>query len=113
MSDPRFVSFAARQRNFREVWDEVERQVAQKTNAEWLTLLTPEDIPFSVVNSLEDLVADPHLHAIGFWSVEEHPTEGLLRIPMNPLRLSASPSGTPPAARAGRTQRRDPARMRL
>jgi crotonobetainyl-CoA:carnitine CoA-transferase CaiB-like acyl-CoA transferase len=43
------------------------------------------------VNSLEDLVADPHLHAIGFWSIEEHPTEGLLRVPMNPLRLSASP----------------------
>lgn len=91
MADPRFATFAARQRHFREVWDEVEQQVARKTNAEWLQLLTPEDIPFSVVNSLEDLVADPHLHAIGFWSIEEHPTEGLLRVPMNPLRLSASP----------------------
>jgi len=91
MSDPRFSSFAARQRHFREVWDEVERQVALKTNSEWLALLASEDIPFSVVNSLEDLVADPHLHAIGFWSIEEHPTEGLLRVPMNPLRLSASP----------------------
>ena len=91
MQDGRFATFAARQKHFRAVWDEIERQVARKTNAEWLRLLTPEDIPFSPVNDMQDLPNDPHLKAVNFWSVAEHPTEGKLLIPANPLRMSASP----------------------
>lgn len=91
MEDPRFASFAARQEHFREVWDEIERQVARKTNAEWLALLSGDDIPFSVVNRLEDLPSDPHLQSVGFWSIVEHPTEGALRLPANPVKMSASP----------------------
>ena len=91
MDDPRFATFAARQKHFREVWDEIERQVARKTNAEWLRLLTPEDVPFSVVNALEDLTTDPHLESVDFWQFAEHPTEGTLRMARNPLRMSASP----------------------
>ena len=91
MADPRFATFAARQKHFREVWDEVERQAARKTNAEWLRLLSDDDIPFSVVNSLEDLVNDPHLNSVDFWELREHPTEGTLRFPMNPVRMSESP----------------------
>ena len=91
MQDPRFATFAARQKHFVAVWDEVERQVARKSNAEWIRLLTPEDIPFSQVNEMEDLPNDPHLKAVNFWSIAEHPTEGSLRIPANPLRMSASP----------------------
>ena len=91
MDDPRFSTFAARQQHFRAVWDEIERQVARKSNAEWLRLLTPEDVPFSVVNDIEDLPHDPHLEAVNFWHLMEHPTEGTLRIPRNPLQLSASP----------------------
>jgi len=91
MDDPRFTTFAARQKHFREVWDEIERQVARKTNAEWLALLSSEDVPFSVVNALEDLPNDPHLKSVDFWSIAQHPTEGALRLPANPVRMSASP----------------------
>ncbi|GAC1608211.1 MAG: CoA transferase [Ramlibacter sp.] len=91
MEDPRFATFAARQKHFREVWDEIERQVARKTNAEWLDLLAKDDVPFSVVNSLEDLPNDPHLNSVDFWTIAQHPTEGALRLPANPVRMSASP----------------------
>ncbi len=91
MQDERFSTFAARQKHFRDVWDEIERQVARKTNAEWLTLLTPQDIPFSVVNSLEELTTDPHLQSVNFWEMREHPTEGTLRMPRNPVSMSVSP----------------------
>ena len=93
MLDERFATFAARQKHFRAVWDEIERQVARKSNAEWLTLLTPQDIPFSVVNKLEDLTTDPHLESVKFWEIAEHATEGLLRFPRNPIGMSASPPG--------------------
>jgi crotonobetainyl-CoA:carnitine CoA-transferase CaiB-like acyl-CoA transferase len=91
MQDERFATFAARQKHFREVWDEIERQVARKSNAEWLTLLTPQDIPFSVVNSLEDLTTDPHLESVNFWEMMEHPTEGTLRMPRNSIGMSVTP----------------------
>jgi crotonobetainyl-CoA:carnitine CoA-transferase CaiB-like acyl-CoA transferase len=91
MQDPRFATFAARQQHFRTVWDEIERQVARKSNADWIRLLTPEDIPFSPVNDIEDLPLDPHLNSVHFWKLMEHPTEGLLRLPANPLGMSASP----------------------
>lgn len=91
MDDPRFSTFAARQKHFREVWDEVERQAARKTNAEWLALLSKADIPFSVVNTLEDLTTDPHLESVGFWTIAEHPTEGQLRFAASPVKLRGSP----------------------
>ena len=91
MDDPRFATFAARQKHFRDVWDEVERQAARKTNAQWLALLSDADLPFSVVNSLEDLRDDPHLNSVNFWTVTEHPSEGLMRFAAAPVSLSASP----------------------
>ena len=91
MQDPRFATFAARQKNVALVWSEIERQVSLKTNADWMQLLGAEDIPFSVVNSLEDLTTDPHLEAVNFWQMVEHPTEGTLRMARNPLQMSASP----------------------
>ncbi len=90
MQDERFSTFAARQKNFLEVWGEIERQIAFKSNAEWLRLLTPEDIPFSIVNDIEALPNDPHLNSVDFWQIAEHPPEGTLRMARNPLGMSAS-----------------------
>lgn len=92
MLDARFATFPMRQKHFREVWDEVERQVGRKTNAQWLELLSRADVPFSVVNNYEDLPNDPHLKSVDFWSVREHPTEGKLLVADNPIKLSASPA---------------------
>ena len=91
MDDPRFATFAARQKHFRDVWGEIERQAARKTNAEWLALLADSDVPFSVVNKLEDLPQDPHLESVGFWTVAEHPTDGLMRFPASPVTMGKSP----------------------
>ena len=90
MKDERFANFQARQKHFRVVWDEIERQIARKTNEEWLELLTPEDIPFSVVNTLDDLVNDPHLRSVNFWEIRQHSSEGALRIPRVPTQMSGA-----------------------
>lgn len=90
MDDERFATFKARQKHFRLVWDEVERQVARKTNAQWLELLADADIPFSVVNSLDDLVHDPHLQSVNFWEIRQHPSEGALRVPRVPIQMSGA-----------------------
>lgn len=92
MDDPRFSTFAARQKHFRDVWDEIERQAARKTSAEWLELLGNDDIPFSLVNDIEDLPSDPHLESVGFWKRMEHATEGMLLMPSPAVYMSATPA---------------------
>ncbi len=90
-ADPGFATNRGRQANIGRVWDELARLVGSRTNAEWLAALGRTDIPHAVLNDLEDLLDDPHLTATGFWRMLEHPTEGALRLPANPIEMPASP----------------------
>jgi crotonobetainyl-CoA:carnitine CoA-transferase CaiB-like acyl-CoA transferase len=90
-ADPRFTTQRGRQKNLELVLGELARHLAARTSSEWLALLRDADIPCAAVNDLEDLLSDPHLESIGFWKIIEHPTEGKLRLPANPIELSASP----------------------
>jgi crotonobetainyl-CoA:carnitine CoA-transferase CaiB-like acyl-CoA transferase len=90
-ADPRFGTLRGRQANLGLVWEEVGTQVAKRSNAEWMALLDGTDIPHAVLNDLEDLLDDPHLVATGFWEMRDHPTEGRLRLPSNPIGMPASP----------------------
>ena len=91
MDDPRFASFKNRQANYEYVFGTLAELMLERSNAEWLALLQRADVPHAVVNSLEDLASDPHLQSVGFWELREHPTEGLMRVSRNPIRMSASP----------------------
>lgn len=57
-----------------------------RTTAEWLECLRAADIPCARVNSVGDLLHDPHLTATGFFVEYDHPTEGRLRAPRAPFR---------------------------
>lgn len=94
MQDERFATFAARQQAVPLVWGEIAAQLALRTNAEWTELLGGEDIPFAVVNSLEDLTRDEHLVSTGFWQFHEDPVDhGLLRMPSPATTMSRTPPG--------------------
>ena len=90
-ADPSFMTMKGRQANIERVWAEVARQLAKRSTGEWLELIGTTDIPHAVLNDLEDLLCDPHLESIGFWRMMEHPTEGTLRLPANPIGMSATP----------------------
>jgi crotonobetainyl-CoA:carnitine CoA-transferase CaiB-like acyl-CoA transferase len=90
--DPRYRTQAARSRHFGELYAYAEGIVAMKTTDEWLVLLAGADIPFSRVNSIDDLLADPHLQAIGFWREVDHPTEGRIRQAGLPVQFSSTPA---------------------
>lgn len=49
-----------------------------------------QDIPAMAMHTLDTLLADPHLNAIGFFRKVEHPTEGSLMAMAVPSRWSAS-----------------------
>lgn len=94
LADPRFSTLGSRLTHIDEVYGEVGRTLATRTTAEWLDILGRTTVPVMIVNTLEDLIDDPHLEATGFWSLHHHPTEGRLRMPGLPYRFSQTPGGT-------------------
>jgi crotonobetainyl-CoA:carnitine CoA-transferase CaiB-like acyl-CoA transferase len=92
LEDPRFRTMGDRTRNIDDTYAETGRIMATRTTQEWLDLFEPTSVPVNKVNTLEDLVVDPHLTATGFWKVVDHPTEGALRQPGFPVNFSATPA---------------------
>lgn len=101
-ADPRFSTPTARSRHIAEIYAFVADHMRTRTSAEWLEALTTADIPAMPLNSLEDLLDDPHLNETGFFSVVTHPTEGPMRSMAVPSTWSESQPDTPrPAPRLG------------
>ncbi len=90
LADPRFKSLAERIRHIDDVYAETAKIMATKTTAEWEALFKGTSMPYTIVNTLEDLAEDPHLKAVGFWKSAAHPTEGKLRWPGFPVNYSDS-----------------------
>ncbi|HWQ37935.1 MAG TPA: CoA transferase [Burkholderiales bacterium] len=102
MQDPRFSTQANRARNISEIYAYLAQLLRTRTTAEWIELLEPADIPVSRMNSIEDVVADSHLVASGFFTVEDHPSEGRVKGMRTPTEWSvSSPGAQRPAPRLG------------
>jgi crotonobetainyl-CoA:carnitine CoA-transferase CaiB-like acyl-CoA transferase len=73
-----------------------------RSTEEWLRLLSEAEIPASPVNTLDNVIDDPHLGAVNFWRLVEHPTEGTLRTMRHPLDFDdIAPRPDRPAPRLG------------
>ncbi len=73
-----------------------------RTTDEWLRTLRAADIPCARVNSIGDLLHDPHLQATGFFTEYDHPTEGRLRGTRAPFRWhGGTETNDKPAPRTG------------
>lgn len=104
--DPRFNNHGRRAKHIHEVYDQLEQILRTRSSAEWMELLTRADIPFGRMNTAEDVVADEHLNATGFFFPEEHPSEGHLRAMRTPSNWSESaPQAPTPAPRLGQHSR--------
>lgn len=80
--DPKYESFASRIEHSDELLSKLSEMFVSRTTDEWLNILADADIPAMPLHSLDSVFADQHLSDIGFFAVEEHPTEGaLIRIP--------------------------------
>jgi crotonobetainyl-CoA:carnitine CoA-transferase CaiB-like acyl-CoA transferase len=90
--DERFNSMSSRLENIDATYEETGKIVATKTTAEWLAILGDSNVPTMVVNSPDDLVNDPHLEAINFFPVAQHPTEGEIRMTAFPVNFSETPA---------------------
>ena len=77
--DARFSSQNERLKYINEVYGYLAGVLATRTTAEWIDVLTEADIPVARMNSLEDVLNDEHLRAIGYFRTFEHPSEGPIK----------------------------------
>jgi crotonobetainyl-CoA:carnitine CoA-transferase CaiB-like acyl-CoA transferase len=91
-ADPRFKSMGERLKNINDSYRATGEIIAERSRQEWIDLLGDTNVPMMVVNSLDDLIDDPHLVATGFWQEFDHPTEGRLRSSKPPMNFSATPA---------------------
>jgi crotonobetainyl-CoA:carnitine CoA-transferase CaiB-like acyl-CoA transferase len=69
------------------------RQAAlQHTTEEWMDLGERHRIPIMRANTLDGVLEDPHLKAVGFFETREHPTEGQWRSMKPPIQFSRTPA---------------------
>ncbi len=92
LEDPRFTTLSDRVKNIDDTYDETAKTMATRTTQEWLEVFGATSVPTNLVNTLEDLVDDPHLKAVGFWEVVDHPTEGKIRMTKFPVSFSETPA---------------------
>ncbi|ONG48214.1 CoA transferase [Pseudoroseomonas deserti] len=89
-ADPRFASHASRIRHTDAICAELAAILATRPTAEWEVLLDAAGIPHTPLHTLDSLVEDPHLAAVGFFTEEDHPAEGPVRGMKVASRWSAS-----------------------
>ena len=90
LDDPRFATHAARIEHIDLLYEMVAGIFPGRTTAEWQDLLDRLDVPHTPMHTLETILADPHLAAVGFFPLADHPTEGTVRSMRVPGRWSES-----------------------
>ena len=91
--DRRFSSQGERLQNIDEVYGYLAGVLATRTTDDWLAAFTQADIPAARMNSLDDILADEHLNAIGYFRSVQHPSEGNI----TELAIPTEWSGSPPS----------------
>ena len=91
LSDPKYATQEARSRDFEGAYAMMAAQMKKRSTGEWIAAMEAVDIPVQRMNSLEDVLADPHLAAIGYFREVDHPSEGRIRSPAVPSEWSESP----------------------
>lgn len=89
-NDPRLASISERTKHIDELYGFVADEIVHRTTAEWDAALRAADIPCMPMNSIEQVLEDPHLVATGMVRTVEHPTEGAIRQLGVPIRMSGT-----------------------
>lgn len=91
-SDPRFSTHTARSHHIDAAYRLVSDVIATQSSAYWLETLSAADIPVAPLYSIEDLLDDPHIRAVGMVRELDHPTEGRIHSPAPVGSYSRTPT---------------------
>jgi crotonobetainyl-CoA:carnitine CoA-transferase CaiB-like acyl-CoA transferase len=100
--DERLRSMYTRTMHIADIYRELAELLLTRSTDEWLALFDEADIPAMPLNTPEKLLSDPHLRESGFFSIEQHPSEGaLLRMAYPSTWSSTQPAPTRHAPQLG------------
>ena len=91
--DPKFNSIDNRREHRDEINRIIEGAFLEKTAEEWLALLRKESVPCGPINTVAQVVRDPHLLQRKMLVEVHHPKEGSLPVLGNPIKCSAMEDG--------------------
>jgi crotonobetainyl-CoA:carnitine CoA-transferase CaiB-like acyl-CoA transferase len=91
--DARFADMRSRAQNAEAAVAAFDEVFARRPRAEWMRHLkeSPGDFIFTIVNSVDDLPADPQVQANEYVTLFDHPQFGPTRVMGMPVRLSETP----------------------
>jgi len=90
LAQPEYATQEARSKNYDRAYAMIAQEMKARTTDFWLEALERGDIPVQRMNSLDDIIADPHLNAIGYLQLVDHPSEGRIRTLAVPSEWSES-----------------------
>ena len=90
-TDPRFATFADRDRNRDVLLPLLEEIFAQRTVAEWLEPLRAAAVPTAPINDVAAALTEPHTIARDLLVETEHPRYGTVRQVASPVRVGSEP----------------------
>ena len=90
-NDAKYRDHSARAANIGEVYEFVAKTIESESTAYWRELLDKADIPFATMHTIDSLLEDEHMQAIGFFPEFDHPTEGRIRATAPVGEWSATP----------------------
>jgi CoA:oxalate CoA-transferase len=89
--DPRFKTNPLRTKHVRELISIISEDISKKTTKEWSELFEKADLPYSPVNSIKDICADPHIRYRNMLVEIDQPKVGKMTITGSPIHLSETP----------------------
>lgn len=93
IDDERYVSGWLRTQHYQELEPILSEAMGRRTTAEWLEELLAAGIPCAPVNSIDQVVKDPHVLERSAITEVVHHTLGRIKTVNTPLRLSRTPAG--------------------
>jgi len=93
-ADPRLVDIGTRTNHIAALYGMVAEIMRSRTTEEWLAFFDQADIPAMRLNTLESLLDDPHLNAVGYFHTLQHPSEGTVHQMGHASTWSESPPST-------------------
>jgi CoA:oxalate CoA-transferase len=99
LADPRFATIPERVANADVLGEEVEKRLAARDVADWLSRFERAGVPCGPLNDVAAVVADPHVRARHMIVSVDDPVAGRLEMPGNPIKLDGMADGDtrPPA----------------